>query len=277
MRRERLSRPYRGQRSDGFSSGASGQTARKLLARFRVVPPIGMTGTSATSTPIPEPATATASPVADASHLFTDAACRALDIVLSALLLAVLSPLLLLIAVVIRVDSPGPAIFRQRRLGRDMKPFTVQKFRTMHHGASAEVHKEFVESLIAGAQPERVGDGPRFKLVRDPRVTRFGHILRRSSLDELPQLWNVLRGEMSLVGPRPPISYEVAKYPKSWFERFAVKPGITGLWQVSGRSELTHEQMIRLDLEYIHRRSFGFNVWIVLRTIPVVLSRRGAS
>ncbi|MGZ4249397.1 MAG: sugar transferase [Solirubrobacteraceae bacterium] len=206
-----------------------------------------------------------------------DVACRALDLALASSLLLVLAPVMALIAIAIKLDSSGPVLFRQRRVGRQQKPFEVNKFRTMTHGASHDVHREFVLSLINGDdQPERSDGGPRFKLASDARVTRVGRFLRRSSLDELPQLWNVLRGEMSLVGPRPPIPYEVEHYPPHWFERFAVKPGITGLWQVSGRCELTVEQMIQLDIKYVQRRTAGFNLWILLRTIPAVLTTRGA-
>ncbi len=120
-------------------------------------------------------------------------------------------------------------------------------------------------SLIAGEVPVQRDGSPRFKLTSDPRITRVGRVLRKSSLDELPQLLNVLRGHMSLVGPRPPIPYEVEHYPAHWFGRFAVKPGVTGLWQVSGRSEVTLEDMIKLDLEYIRRRSLLFNAWILVR------------
>jgi lipopolysaccharide/colanic/teichoic acid biosynthesis glycosyltransferase len=134
-----------------------------------------------------------------------------------------------------------------------------------------------VLSLIAGEQPESRDGNPRFKLAGDERVTRVGRLLRRTSLDELPQLWNVLRGDMSLVGPRPPIPYEVEHYPAHWFPRFAVKPGLTGLWQVSGRSELTLEQMVALDIEYVQRRSPLLNLSILARTVPAVLSTRGAS
>jgi lipopolysaccharide/colanic/teichoic acid biosynthesis glycosyltransferase len=206
-----------------------------------------------------------------------DVACRSLDLLISAAMLVLLSPVFLAIALAIRLDSPGPALFRQQRIGRNLVPFTVMKFRTMRHGADDRAHHEFVVALIAGDLPEQVGEGPRFKMNGDPRVTRLGHYLRRSSLDELPQLWNVVRGHMSLVGPRPPISYEVDHYPQHWFPRFAVKPGLTGLWQVSGRSELTLEEMIALDLEYVERRSPLLNLWILIRTVPVVVSRRGAS
>jgi lipopolysaccharide/colanic/teichoic acid biosynthesis glycosyltransferase len=207
------------------------------------------------------------------------AACRALDIVVSAILLILLMPLFLVIGLIIRLDSEGPAIFRQRRIGRDQDPFTVMKFRTMYAGVGHDTHRAFVERLIAGDGPGE-GDGVKpsfFKIARDPRVTRAGHVLRKSSLDELPQLWNVLRGEMSLVGPRPCLQYELEAYPTHWFGRFAVKPGISGLWQVGGRSELTLEEMIELDLEYARTRSFWVNVKILLRTIPVVLNGRGAA
>jgi lipopolysaccharide/colanic/teichoic acid biosynthesis glycosyltransferase len=139
----------------------------------------------------------------------------------------------------------------------------------MQHGADHDVHRDYMLALIESGTPAP-------KLAGDARVTRFGAFLRRTSLDELPQLWNVLRGEMSLVGPRPPIPYEVDHYPPHWFERFLVKPGVTGLWQVSGRSEVSLEEMIELDVDYARRRSVLLNVWILLRTIPAVLSQRGA-
>lgn len=206
----------------------------------------------------------------------TGVACRVFDVVFAALLLVVLAPLLAVIAVVIRIESPGPALFRQTRVGRSLEPFTVSKFRTMVTGVSHDVHREFVLALIAGKEPPTPDSGPRFKLSRDARLTRVGRFLRRASLDELPQLWNVIRGDMSLVGPRPPIPYEVEHYPPHWFGRFAVKPGLTGLWQVNGRSELAPEEMIKLDLEYVERRSFWLNIWIIARTVPAVLSARGA-
>jgi lipopolysaccharide/colanic/teichoic acid biosynthesis glycosyltransferase len=206
-----------------------------------------------------------------------DVACRAIDLVIAPILLVLLSPLLVAIAIAIKIDSRGPVLFSQRRLGRGMTLFTVQKFRTMKQGVSQDIHREFVIGLIAGEEPERVDGKPQFKLSVDPRVTRLGRFLRRSSLDELPQLWNVLRGQMSLVGPRPAIAYEVEHYPASWLARFRVKPGVTGLWQVSGRSELTMADMVRLDIEYAERRTAWLNLSILLRTIPVVLLGRGAS
>jgi len=206
-----------------------------------------------------------------------DAACRVLDVTIASLMLLILMPLMVAIAVAVRLDSPGPIFFRQRRVGRSLVPFTIHKFRTMRHGASHDVHRTFVLGLISGHRPDGADGKAAFKLSADARVTRVGGILRRTSLDELPQLWNVIRGEMSLVGPRPPIPYEVEHYPSHWFARFDVKPGVTGLWQVSGRSAVTLEEMVRLDVEYVQRRSPWLNVWIILRTIPAVLSTRGAS
>jgi len=223
------------------------------------------------------------------------ASCRALDIVGSAVLLVLMAPLLGAIIVAIRLDSPGPAVFRQRRIGRHRKPFTVNKFRSMYDGSAHDRHREFVLGLIKGESPnhdtpdrdtpdreataqETPGQAPRpyYKMIADPRITRVGRLLRRSSLDELPQLWNVLRGDMSLVGPRPSIPYEVDHYPPAWLDRFAVKPGITGLWQVNGRSSVTLEEMVRLDVEYARRRTLWLNLWILIRTAPAVLSAKGA-
>jgi lipopolysaccharide/colanic/teichoic acid biosynthesis glycosyltransferase len=205
----------------------------------------------------------------------TAIACRVLDLVGASILMVLLAPLFAAIALAIALDSSGGPIFRQRRVGRGARPFTVNKFRTMRSEASQEKHKAYVLELIANDAKD--GDGELFKLSADNRVTRVGRLLRRSSLDELPQLWNVVLGHMSLVGPRPTIEYEVEKYPPSWFARFAVRPGMTGLWQVSGRSKLTYEQMVQLDIEYARNRSLWLNVKILLRTIPAVLFARGAA
>lgn len=198
-----------------------------------------------------------------------DVVCRTLDLAATMTLLILLAPAFLVIVLVIKLDSPGPVLFRQQRVGRNQKLFLVTKFRTMQHGADHDVHRHYMLALIESGTLAP-------KLAGDARVTRFGGLLRRTSLDELPQLWNILRGDMSLVGPRPPIPYEVAHYPAHWYERFAVKPGLTGLWQVSGRSQVSLERMIELDVEYVRRRSVWFNVWILLRTVPAVLSARGA-
>jgi len=210
-----------------------------------------------------------------ATSWLNEVAIRLLDLLGASALLILLSPLLLIVALIVRLDSPGPAIFRQRRLGRDLEPFMVAKFRTMHEGAAADAHRSHVEAMIA--DDNKRGTRPMGKLQEDARVTRSGSFLRRASLDELPQLWNVLRGEMSLVGPRPPIQYEVDRYPPEAFRRFAVRPGVTGLWQVRGRSLLTFSQMIDLDSEYVERRSLGFNIKILLLTLPTVIHGKGAA
>ncbi|MDF1513368.1 MAG: undecaprenyl-phosphate glucose phosphotransferase [Anaerolineae bacterium] len=176
-------------------------------------------------------------------------------------------PILLIIALAIKLDSPGPVLFNQVRVGKNHREFSIYKFRTMRVGAEEDLSK-----LL----DKNEADGPLFKIRDDPRSTRIGRILRQTSLDELPQIWNVLKGEMSLVGPRPPIPAEVAQY-KSWHkQRLSVPPGMTGLWQVSGRSELTFDEMVLLDLYYIENWSPLMDLSIMLRTIPKVLIREGA-
>jgi lipopolysaccharide/colanic/teichoic acid biosynthesis glycosyltransferase len=173
---------------------------------------------------------------------------RTLDIAIAAVVLLLMAPVIAVVALTVRLSSPGPVFFRQRRLGRGMRPFTVLKFRTMRADADSALHRDYVRSLIGTDAPENPPDNL-YKLVVDPRVTRVGRVLRSWSLDEVPQLWNVLRGDMSLVGPRPVIEYEVEQYPDWYLRRFAVKPGMTGLWQVSGRNERTYEEMVRFDVE----------------------------
>jgi lipopolysaccharide/colanic/teichoic acid biosynthesis glycosyltransferase len=204
----------------------------------------------------------------------TDVAIRTIDLIGSIGLLIVLSPLLALVALLIRLDSPGPAIYRQRRIGWNLAPFSVAKFRTMHEGVGSAVHRAHVERMISPGERQ---SRPMSKLDADDRVTRVGAFLRRTSIDELPQLWNVVRGQMSLVGPRPPIQYEVDRYPPEAFRRFAVRPGLTGLWQVRGRSLLSFQQMIQLDIAYVERRSLPLNLKILLLTLPAVLHGKGAA
>jgi exopolysaccharide biosynthesis polyprenyl glycosylphosphotransferase len=192
---------------------------------------------------------------------------RGLDIIGSLLLMIVFSPIWLAAALLVRVTSPGPVLFTQTRLGKGGRPFTCLKFRSMV--IDAEHQKLTLLHL------NEVG-GPVFKMHADPRVTPVGRWLRRLSIDELPQLINVLRGEMSLVGPRPSLPAEVAQFTAEQRLRLAVRPGLTGLWQVSGRSQLTFEQWMMLDLEYIERRSILFDTKILLRTIPAVALQRGA-
>jgi lipopolysaccharide/colanic/teichoic acid biosynthesis glycosyltransferase len=193
---------------------------------------------------------------------------RVLDLVLASALLLAMLPVWLLVALLVRLSSPGPILFRQTRCGEGGLPFTFYKFRTMVLDAEARLHE--VQHLN-----ER--QGPAFKAAHDPRVTPVGRWLRRSSLDELPQLLNVLRGEMSLVGPRPPLPAEVAKYTPYHWGRLAVRPGITGLWQVRGRELADFDAWVALDLEYIRRRSLRLDCWLLLCTIPAVLHHRGAA
>lgn len=192
---------------------------------------------------------------------------RVLDVVLAASLLVLLSPLLLAIALAIRVASPGPVLFRQTRCGLHGRRFTFLKFRTMRPDA---------DRLKALLQKFNEMDGPAFKMTNDPRVFPLGRLLRRTSLDELPQLWNILQGHMSFIGPRPSVVEEVEQYELWQRRRLSMKPGLTCLWQVSGRSELTFDEWMRLDLEYIDNWSLWLDVKIALLTVPAVLLRRGA-
>jgi lipopolysaccharide/colanic/teichoic acid biosynthesis glycosyltransferase len=213
---------------------------------------------------------------------------RGLDVVAAGIGLVVSSPVILGVAAAIRVSSPGPILFRQERLGLGGRPFTLYKFRSMHATADQAAHREYVRRLITG-EASGEADGASggadagastderstwVPIAGDPRVTRLGSFLRRSHVDELPQLLNVLRGEMSLVGPRPPIPYEVELYEPWHLERLSVIPGMTGLWQVSGWGRLSFDQGVRLDLEYVRRRSFGLDLRIILRTIWQILTRR---
>ena len=206
-----------------------------------------------------------------------DAFKRMLDLVVSAAALAALSPLLLLIAALVKLTSPGPVLFRQPRVGQSARPFTMLKFRTMKANAEHSVHQKFVTDFIKSGGQSQTGASKLFKITDDPRVTPVGRFLRRTSLDELPQFWNVLIGEMSLVGPRPPLQYEVEQY-RSWHWRrvLEAKPGITGLWQVAGRSRTTFDEMVRLDLRYVRARSLWTDVKILLATPRAVVSGRGA-
>jgi len=207
------------------------------------------------------------------------AARRTLDLVFSTALIAVFSPLLLAVTLAIRLDSRGPALFRQRRVGLGQSEFTLFKFRSMRVDADPRGHQEYVTALIKG-QAEAARDRDRkdlYKLAVDDRITPVGRWIRRWSIDELPQLFNVVLGDMSLVGPRPAISYEVDEYPSWYLRRFSVKPGLTGLWQVSGRNERTYEEMVRLDVEYVERRTFWLDLSILFRTPWTVLSRKGAA
>lgn len=203
---------------------------------------------------------------------------RILDVTVATLVLLCIAPILLLIVVLIRLDSPGPVLFRQQRLGQGGRPFTFYKFRTMTHNADQSVHEQFVLSFIQNrlADHEGAAPGMPYKLGRDKRITRVGGVLRRTSLDELPQLFNVVRGEMSLVGPRPPIPYEIAAYQEWHLGRLAVTPGITGWWQVWGRSRVQFDEMVEMDLAYIAKQSLWLDLKILVLTIPAVVLGKGA-
>lgn len=202
------------------------------------------------------------------------------------MLIVILLPVFLLIALLIKMDSDGPVIFKQERVGAKRKwlgrqaiwiiqNFCVYKFRSMVPDADPALHETYIRDFVEGhATPD--SNGGKFKLTNDPRVTRMGRFLRKFSLDELPQLFNVVRGEMSLVGPRPVPPYEVACYKDNHHQRLAALPGITGLWQIKGRGRVTFEEMIRMDTEYVRNISLLLDLKILLLTIPAVLSRKGA-
>jgi exopolysaccharide biosynthesis polyprenyl glycosylphosphotransferase len=192
---------------------------------------------------------------------------RAIDVILSGLSLALLSPLMLIIAVLVKLESPGPAVFRQTRIGRGGRKFTVYKFRTMREGAEQE--QDALRDL-------NEAQGALFKIREDPRCTALGKFLRRRSLDELPQLYNVLRGEMSIVGPRPQLAGEVEQYQPWHKKRLETWPGLTGLWQVSGRSDLSFDDMVLLDIYYVENWSLLLDLRIALKTIPTLILGTGA-
>jgi len=190
---------------------------------------------------------------------------RRLDLLMGGLLLAIASPIMAALALLIKLDSPGPVFYRQNRVGRAGRPFTLLKFRSMGVGEADAQHRALTAGWFRG--DDRVRG---YKSIPDPRVTRMGRLLRRTSLDELPQLFNVLRGEMSLVGPRPAIDYELAHYLPWYFERLRVLPGITGLWQVRGRDRLTATEMMALDVQYVESCSLWLDIKILALTGPAL-------
>ena len=193
---------------------------------------------------------------------------RALDIVLSIISIVVLLPLMLIVALIIAIDSRGEIVFSHKRIGKNGSTIKVYKFRTMHIN-SAEMFENFTEE-------QKNEYNKNFKLQDDPRITRVGEFLRKSSLDELPQLWNILRGDMSIVGPRPIVEKEVCRYGKFAGKLFCVKPGLTGYWQVNGRSDTSYERRVEMDLFYINNMSFWLDFKIIFRTVYTVIRREGA-
>ena len=205
-----------------------------------------------------------------------------------ALLMLVLAlPAMLGIAILIKLDSPGPVFYVSDRVGAkrhtrrgitawEMKNFRFIKFRTMVHNADQTLHKEYIKKWMAGQQDESGDPNARFKLGHDPRVTRVGRFLRSTSLDEVPQLFNILKGEMSLVGPRPLPIYEIEQYQPHQLERLAATPGITGLWQIKGRGQVTFQEQVQMDIDYVRTQSLWLDLQILLLTVPAVLKQRGA-
>ena len=189
-----------------------------------------------------------------------------MDIFLSALIIVILMPLLLLIALLIRLEDKGPVFFKQERVGMNGRRFVCFKFRTMIVNA---------EQLLDELKDRNESDGPTFKIENDPRITKIGRILRKTSLDELPQFYNVIKGEMSIVGPRPPLLREVKQYERSQLRRLSMKPGITCIWQVSGRNSVSFKEWMRMDLEYIDNWSLWLDIKIMLKTVGVVLKANG--
>jgi lipopolysaccharide/colanic/teichoic acid biosynthesis glycosyltransferase len=205
---------------------------------------------------------------------------RGMDIAGALMGLILFSPLMAVVAALIKITSRGPVLFRQTRLGYEGRRFVFFKFRSMQNGCHDFVHREYVQKWILGKTDEinnGSGERPFYKITHDPRITPLGRFLRKTSLDELPQLWNVLKGEMSLVGPRPAIGYEIEAY-KDWHVRrtMEVKPGITGLWQVMGRNRTTFDEMAQLDLQYAKNWSLLLDLKILLKTFKVIVEADGS-
>ena len=201
---------------------------------------------------------------------------RVFDLVAATVCLVVLLPFLVVVGVVVRMTTPGKTLFRQVRLGLHGQPFVLYKFRTMYDRCSDEPHRKYVRELLLSDAPQAASTTGLYKLEADPRVTRVGRLLRRASVDELPQLLNVIRGDMSLVGPRPALPWEAEMFDAVHRQRFLVRPGMTGLWQVSGRNTLTMRQALDLDVEYVQKQCFRLDLDILLKTVPVVFSTIGA-
>lgn len=193
---------------------------------------------------------------------------RLLDVLASTIGLILLAPLFVALAIIIKLEDPkGPVFFSQVRVGKDEKPFRMYKFRSMVSNA---------EELLTGLLDKNEISGAMFKMKEDPRITRVGKFIRKTSIDELPQLFNVLKGNMSLVGPRPPLPREVAEYTEYDKLRLTVVPGCTGLWQISGRNELSFQQMVELDLQYIERKGILYDIYILLKTVKVLFGSKDA-
>lgn len=201
---------------------------------------------------------------------------RVLDVVLTLLALVPFGAMMAIVALAVRLDTPGPILYRQKRIGMDGVEFEMLKFRSMHHNCDQTMHLQASEKWLKG---EAISDdaGMAFKLARDPRITRVGRLIRKTSLDELPQIWNVLRGEMSVVGPRPPVPHEVRNYSPRDRLRLCGKPGLTGPWQVDGRGRVPFREMVEQDITYLHRQSVLYDFKLIALTVPVMLFARGGN
>lgn len=217
--------------------------------------------------PAPEPVPADPPVDVPREHVGYRIAKRCFDLAVGSAILVLLAPVVPIVALMIRLDSPGPVFYLQKRIGRGGRPFDFYKFRSMY--VDADRRQGELEKL-------NEQDGPIFKIKADPRITPVGRFLRRSSMDEIPQIFNVLRGDMSIVGPRPQLPAEVERYQPWHRARLAVKPGITCLWQISGRSHIGFDEWMRLDIEYLRTRGFRTDLVIFLKTVPAVMARRGA-
>jgi lipopolysaccharide/colanic/teichoic acid biosynthesis glycosyltransferase len=221
------------------------------------------------------PPAASSLPASSLPAALTSPTKRVIDVVVASLLLVLTSPVWLIAALLISLSSRGPILFRQERLGVDGRSFTCLKFRTMQHGASDEAHRSLISRML---NPEaETDDAGAYKLTGDARIVPATRWLRKVSLDELPQLINVIRGEMSIVGPRPPLPYEVDRYAPWQLERLSVKPGITGLWQVSGRNRLSYKEMCAIDVRYVRSWSVLLDLRIIAMTPWVMFVDHGAA
>ena len=203
---------------------------------------------------------------------------RAMDVVLTVMALIPISVVMLVTAIIIRLDSPGPAIYRQTRYGVNGERFTFYKFRSMYQNVASEVHEKATATFMDGVGELNHGDkNMPYKLGDDSRVTRVGRFIRKTSIDELPQLWNILKGDMSIVGPRPPVEYEIRRYSARHFLRLAGRPGLTGTWQVFGRGRVTFEEMIDQDISYLETQSLLYDLKLMVLTVPVMITGRGGA
>lgn len=200
---------------------------------------------------------------------------RVLDVIFTLLILLPLCMVIVLVAIAIRLETEGPVFFRQRRVGQNGVEFNIYKFRSMYHNSDDSLHRQVITKYLANQALNSDIETPRYKLSNDPRVTKVGRLIRKTSIDELPQFFNVLRGEMSLVGPRPPVPYEVELYSPREHLRLCGKPGLTGTWQVYGRSRVSFESMVEMDIQYLRQQSLLQDIKLIFLTIPVMIFGRG--